>query len=489
VVDEIQIPEGAAFRIQLGAFEGPLDLLLHLIKKHELNILDLPIAFVTEKYLDYLQMMQELDLDVASEYLLMAATLAHIKSKMLLPQNPLEEVEEQDDGYVADPRAELIRRLLEYQKYRAAAEQLGARPIAGRDVFGRGSRTEEAQGQAPLAQIDLYKLLDAFGAILKRVKGRVALEVTAEEITIGERISQLSELLQKKRSCVFEELFAKDRTRYEVVVTFLALLEMTKLRITRIYQADPASPLHVQYALLDADAPAVAPEEVAAAYASQPVDLEAKTGEAPVESESPEELAAAEFEHDASGQDDVLAAAEFDHEAGEDEEVAAAEFGHEAHEPLDETTAFGGLHATDEEPALRSFGADSEPPSPASYSDEEPREPVAISESEIEPEADEAGESKSGLDYDALQPDASPVDAMAGIFDAPEVLVESGDAVDAPLEDAEDVDGEASVESILEAQDPVEAPATAGTQPEPEATDVGEAGEDEEPASDRETPV
>src|SRR6476620_8030828 len=119
------IPREGQFHIQLPAFEGPLDLLLHLIKKHELNILDLPIAFVTEKYLDYLSMMQELDLDVASEYLLMAATLAHIKSKMLLPQNPLEEVEEQDDGYIADPRGELIRRLLEYQKYRAAAEQLG----------------------------------------------------------------------------------------------------------------------------------------------------------------------------------------------------------------------------------------------------------------------------------------------------------------------------------------------------------------------------
>ncbi len=253
-MDETFIPQDSEFRIQLPTFEGPLDLLLHLIKKHELNILDLPIAFVTERYLDYLQMMQELDLDVASEYLLMAATLAHIKSKMLLPQNPLEEAEEQEgDDYIADPRAELIRRLLEYQKYKAAAEQLGARPLVGRDVFARGIQPQEAQGPAPLAPIDLYKLLDAFGAILKRVKGRAALEVTAERITINERMSQLSELLREKRSCVFEDLFATDRTRYEVVVTFLALLEMTKLRMTRVYQADPKSPIHVQYALLDAD--------------------------------------------------------------------------------------------------------------------------------------------------------------------------------------------------------------------------------------------
>jgi segregation and condensation protein A len=215
---------------------------------------------VTERYLDYLQMMQELDLDLASEYLLMAATLAHIKSKMLLPRAPGDVLEEQDEVYVEDPRAELIRRLLEYQKYKAAAGQLGARPLAGRDVFPRGISTPEAQGPAPLAGIDLYKLLDAFQSILKRVHGRIALEVSAERITIHERISQLSDLLRIKRSCTFEELFVADRTRYEVIVTFLAVLEMTKLRMTRVYQADPTSAIHVQYALLDADSPTFPPE-------------------------------------------------------------------------------------------------------------------------------------------------------------------------------------------------------------------------------------
>jgi segregation and condensation protein A len=447
VVDELQIPEGAAFRIQLGTFEGPLDLLLHLIKKHELNILDLPIAFVTERYLDYLQMMQELDLDVASEYLLMAATLAHIKSKMLLPQNPLEEVEEHDEGYIEDPRAELIRRLLEYQKYRAAAEQLGGRPIAGRDVFGRGSRTEEAQGPAPLAPIDLYKLLDAFGAILKRVKGRVALEVTAEQITIGERISQLSELLRTKRSCVFDELFARDRTRYEVVVTFLALLEMTKLRITRIYQADPAAPLHVQYALLDAEAPSVAPEEVAAAFASAPVDLEASASAPLNESEPP-------VDAEPASDDEVL------DESFADEEAELDELAEPAHEALDESTAIGGLHASDEdEPEANplDLGEDVALESSEPWLDEEPQEPVEISESEVEPEAELTAVPKTGgLDYDALQPDASPLDAMAGIFDAPaEVLPESSDSVE--------------------------------PQPESEVTDV-ESGEDAS-ADDDETPA
>ncbi len=262
-MDEPIIPEDAAFRITLPTFEGPLDLLLHLIRKHELEILDLPISFVTEKYLEYLGMMRELDLDMASEYLLMAATLAHIKSKQLLPPSPLDEPEDKDEEYVGDPRAELIRRLLEYQKYRAAAEELGARPIEGRDVFARGMPAPEAHGPAPLASIEIYKLLDAFQSILKRVKGRVALEVSAERITIQERISQIADLLRSRRECTFEELFEGDHSRYEVVVTFMALLEMTKLRMTRIYQADPSSPLHVSYALLEADAPTVPPTAAA----------------------------------------------------------------------------------------------------------------------------------------------------------------------------------------------------------------------------------
>src|SRR5262245_32314105 len=126
--------EEQVFRLELGAFEGPLDLLLHLIQSHELDILDLPIAFITEKYLEYLGLMQELALDVVSEYLVMAATLAHIKSKMLLPAPPAGQDDDPLEDQV-DPREELVRRLLEYQKYKAAAEDLAGRGIAGRDVF------------------------------------------------------------------------------------------------------------------------------------------------------------------------------------------------------------------------------------------------------------------------------------------------------------------------------------------------------------------
>jgi len=272
------IPREGQFHIQLPAFEGPLDLLLHLIKKHELDILDLPIAFVTERYLEYLRVMRELDLDVAAEYLLMAATLAHIKSKMLLPQVPGEQQDENEDGEPIDPRLELIRRLLEYQKYKNAAENLGSRSVAGRDVFGRGLSAEDLEGPAPLAEIGLFKLLDAFQGILERAQDRRALEVTAESISIKDRIAQITDLLRERRNCEFESLFAGDVTRYDVVVTFLALLEMTKMRLARIYQVDHQSPIHVQYALLDADAPTIPPEagDAADAPAHEPVQQEAE---------------------------------------------------------------------------------------------------------------------------------------------------------------------------------------------------------------------
>jgi segregation and condensation protein A len=259
-ITDIIPPREGELRIQLPNFEGPLDLLLHLCKKHELDILDLPISFVTERYLEYLKLMENLDLDVAAEYLLMAATLAHIKSKMLLPRTPVEQQDDGELGEVTDPRADLIRRLLEYQKYKNAAETLGSRAISGRDVFPRGSTAAEAEGPAPLADIGMFKLLDAFEAILKRTKDRSAFEVTSERISIQERMTQISDLLRVRGSCTFEELFEKDVSRYEVVITFLALLEMTKMRLTRIHQAEYGAAIHVQHALLDASAPTIPPE-------------------------------------------------------------------------------------------------------------------------------------------------------------------------------------------------------------------------------------
>jgi len=251
VSDEPKRPLDPDFVIDLPAFQGPLDLLLHLIQKHELEILDLPIAFVTDKYLAYLGVIENLNLDIAAEYLLMAATLAHIKSKMLLPPDPNAAADEADSPEdEIDPRAELILRLLEYQKYKAAAEALSARGIAGRDIFFRGTAAVEAQGPAPLADVGLYKLLDAFQRVVDRSKIDFSREINAERITIQERMSEITERISKQRRATFDELFAGLRTSYEIVVTFLALLEMAKMQLLRVYQADSYSPLYLESAVV-----------------------------------------------------------------------------------------------------------------------------------------------------------------------------------------------------------------------------------------------
>jgi segregation and condensation protein A len=245
--------DAPVFELSVGTFEGPLDLLLHLIQDHELDILDLPIAFITEKYLEYLSMMQSLHLDVVSEYLVMAATLAHIKSKMLLPQVPADQDDEAAEE-MGDPREELVRRLLEYQKYKAAAEELAGRGIAGRDIFTRGAPAEQAKGEAPLGGMTLFNLLDAFNRVLKRANADLSREITAERVTIGDRMTELLDLLREKKRIVFEELFEGYVTNYDLVVTFLAMLEMAKQKLIRMFQSDPYSPIYMESAL-SKDAP------------------------------------------------------------------------------------------------------------------------------------------------------------------------------------------------------------------------------------------
>jgi segregation and condensation protein A len=242
------------FRLTLGSFEGPLDLLLHLIQSHELDILDLPIAFITEKYLGYLAMMDELALDVVSEYLVMAATLAHIKSKMLLPAPPTGQDDDPLEDQV-DPREELVRRLLEYQKYKAAAEQLSSRGIAGRDVFTRGAPAEEARGDAPLGGMTLFQLLDAFNRVLKRANAELSREITAERVTIQDRIQEILDLLKEKKRVEFEQLFEGFVTPYDLVVTFLAMLEMGKQHLLRLFQTEPCAPIYIEGAVLAASDP------------------------------------------------------------------------------------------------------------------------------------------------------------------------------------------------------------------------------------------
>lgn len=246
---------GAPWSVQLPQFEGPLDLLLHLCQKHELNILDIPIAFVTERYLEYLAVMQLMQLDVAVEYLLMAATLAHIKSKMLLPAPPPGQDDDVNEEDEVDPRQALIRRLLEYQKYKDAGAQLEARGVAGRDVFLRGAPIEKVArgGEPPLAEVPLFTLVEAFQRVLERGKIRLSHDVVADRISLSDRIAELSDLLALRRRLAFEELFDGLVSRFDLVITFLALLEMTNLRMTRLFQTEALGPLYVELAADESD--------------------------------------------------------------------------------------------------------------------------------------------------------------------------------------------------------------------------------------------
>ena len=248
--DDSESPGG--YRVELPTFEGPLDLLLHLIEEHELDIFDIPIAFIAAKFVEYVTLMQELNIDVASEYLVMAATLAHIKSKQLLPVEPTDQEDEQESE--VDPRAELVRRLLEYQKYKHAAEHLASSPVLGRDVFNHGVPGLEAQGPARVAGLSLFRLLDAFQAVLSRAKASVDHQIDFERFSITDRINQLSEILRAKQRIAFIDLFEGQSTRSDLIITFLALLEMTRLRLTRLFQDDPLGPIEIELSVQDDDA-------------------------------------------------------------------------------------------------------------------------------------------------------------------------------------------------------------------------------------------
>jgi len=247
---EISDPGESAWSLRLPQFEGPLDLLLQLCQKHELNILDIPIAFVTEKYLEHLAVMQLMQLDVAAEYLLLAATLAHIKSKELLPSPPPGQDEDASLEDEIDPRQALIRRLLEYQKYKAAGEQLALRGVTGRDVFVRGVAIESSLpgGLPPLAEVPLFALVDAFQRVLDRNKLKLSHDVEVDRISLSDRIGELSGLLASRGLVLFDALFEGASTKFDLVITFLALLEMTRLKMTRLSQGEPLGPLCVELA-------------------------------------------------------------------------------------------------------------------------------------------------------------------------------------------------------------------------------------------------
>jgi len=228
-------------------FEGPLDLLLHLIRKHEIDIFDIPVALILDKYLGYLQWMRVLNIDIASEFLVMASTLIHIKSRMLLPPDQVEGEEEEEEE---DPREELVRRLLEYQRYKEAAEELRDRPILYRDVFVRGTRTPASDPDSPFSEVSVYKLIEALDRVLAKADKKISHRVMVERVSIADRIQELVEMLRVRSEVTFEAFFEGEMTRSLIVATFLALLEMARLHMVRLHQAEDSEVIHVR-GLLD----------------------------------------------------------------------------------------------------------------------------------------------------------------------------------------------------------------------------------------------
>ncbi len=231
---------GLAFRVALPNFEGPLDLLLHLIREHKVDIFDIPIALITEKYVSHLDAMKEINLDIAGEFLVMAATLTFIKSRLLLPRQEVQgtELEAEDAG---DPRAELVRRLLDYQKYKDAADTLARQDILDRDVFARknapaGRASSQSDEQAGFAEISVYKLIEALDRVIRALEPKYQHQVVREHLSITEAMQRVIERLKLEPRVSFFSLFEGQRLRHQVIITFLAILEMCKLKLIRLYQ-------------------------------------------------------------------------------------------------------------------------------------------------------------------------------------------------------------------------------------------------------------
>lgn len=244
-----------AITIKLQSFEGPLDLLVHLIRKHQVNVYDIPISLITKQYLEYLSLLQELNLDLASEFLVMAATLIHIKSRMLLPRP---ETAAGDPADEEDPRDALVRRLLEHQTFKAAAEVLHDRETLRSAQWQRpDSRIEAIAGDdyEPEIEVDLFSLLSAFKLVLERVRERPPIPIPGEQISVEARIDQLLTKLSETDACGFDDLFEDAATRADLIVTFLAMLEMIRLKLIRVYQAGSGGPIRLYKRARPSDAP------------------------------------------------------------------------------------------------------------------------------------------------------------------------------------------------------------------------------------------
>lgn len=244
---DLYIPPDA-LEVFLEAFEGPLDLLLYLIRKQNIDILDIPVAEITRQYMSYVELMKAVQLELAAEYLLMAAMLAEIKSRMLLPRAEGLEAEEED------PRAELIRRLQEYERFKKAAEDLDDLPREGRNFVVPSLPAPEARARKLLPEVELGELLLAMGEVLRRADLFESHQVTREVLSTRERMSQVLERLKDGAFVPFVALFTLDEGRLGVVVTFMAILELVKEFLVELVQNEPFSPIHVRARVSGADA-------------------------------------------------------------------------------------------------------------------------------------------------------------------------------------------------------------------------------------------
>ena len=229
-----------AYEVRVGEFEGPLDLLLHLVRVNEVDILDIPIVTITEQYNEYIEAMRELNLEIAGEYLVMAATLMHIKSKMLLPPDPVSD-EGEEPG---DPRAELARQLLEYQRFRQAAENLQAMESRRSLIWTRENIPEEFEGEELLA-VNMFDLLRAFRSLLGRLGEEARIRLKRDNVSVAEKIGWLNDLLDQHRSLDLMEILRGLPTRLDRIATFLAVLELVRLRRVVAFQRKQIGRAHV----------------------------------------------------------------------------------------------------------------------------------------------------------------------------------------------------------------------------------------------------
>jgi len=231
------------YEIKLDIFQGPLDLLLYLIKKNEIDIYDIPIATIAEQYLEYIDMMKYHNLDVAGEYLVMASTLIHIKSKMLLPVHDEEATEE-------DPREELTRQLLEYQAVKEAALNLDTMNVLGRDVFTRGHMADDdAEKEREVEEMTIFQLVAAFRQVIVQLKQTEPIEIDVDTMSLSEKINEVMDRLNRERFCTFADLLGELNDRVRIIYTFLAVLELLKLRLIKVYQVEPFGTIRVSLAV------------------------------------------------------------------------------------------------------------------------------------------------------------------------------------------------------------------------------------------------